>query len=110
MEQTQAAYVSSQSHLYCVATSDRKGLVVNGKIEVKPAQHTEAVFEAAIEQSLLTRGGYEELVLKMSHHEISQIGLLIEKINKSIELLCEYRTALISSAVTGKIDVREAAA
>jgi type I restriction enzyme S subunit len=32
--------------------------------------------------------------------------VLIEKVEKSIELLREYRTALISAAVTGKIDVK----
>jgi type I restriction enzyme S subunit len=36
----------------------------------------------------------------------SKIDILIEKSNKSIELLKEKRTALISAAVTGKIDVR----
>ena len=37
----------------------------------------------------------------------SKIDSLIEKIEKSITLLKEYRKALITSAVTGKIDVRE---
>ncbi|MGJ0318547.1 restriction endonuclease subunit S [Aliarcobacter cryaerophilus] len=37
----------------------------------------------------------------------SKIDILIEKSKKSIELLKEKRTSLISSAVTGKIDVRE---
>ncbi|MCT7524900.1 restriction endonuclease subunit S [Aliarcobacter cryaerophilus] len=36
----------------------------------------------------------------------SKIDILIEKSNKSIELLKEKRTAIISAAVTGKIDVR----
>ena len=36
-----------------------------------------------------------------------RIDTLIEKSKKSIKLLKEKRTALISSAVTGKIDVRE---
>ena len=36
-----------------------------------------------------------------------KIDTLIEKSNKSIELLKEKRTALISACVTGKIDVRE---
>ncbi|MCS3924441.1 restriction endonuclease subunit S [Methanosalsum natronophilum] len=39
-------------------------------------------------------------------NETSQIDNLIEKTEQSIEYLKEYRTALISSAVTGKIDVR----
>jgi type I restriction enzyme S subunit len=38
--------------------------------------------------------------------ETSQIDTLIEKTEQSIKYLKEYRTALISSAVTGKIDVR----
>jgi type I restriction enzyme S subunit len=38
--------------------------------------------------------------------ETSRIDTLIEKTKQSIEYLKEYRTALISSAVTGKIDVR----
>jgi len=40
-------------------------------------------------------------------HETARIDALIEKINKSIDLLRKYRTALISAAVLGKIDVRE---
>ncbi len=41
--------------------------------------------------------------------ETSHIDELIEKVKKSIDLLREYRTALISAAVTGKINVREEA-
>ena len=39
--------------------------------------------------------------------ETRRIKALIERIDKSIGLLNEYRTALISAAVTGKIDVRK---
>ena len=38
--------------------------------------------------------------------ETGQIDALIKKIQESIKKLLEYRTALISAAVTGKIDVR----
>ena len=41
--------------------------------------------------------------------ETEKLDLLISKIRQAIELLTEYRIALISAAVTGKIDVREAA-
>jgi type I restriction enzyme S subunit len=37
----------------------------------------------------------------------SEINVIIERHNRSIELLKEYRTSLISDVVTGKIDVRE---
>ena len=40
--------------------------------------------------------------------ETAKIDTLIEKCETAIELLKERRTALISAAVTGKIDVRSA--
>jgi len=39
--------------------------------------------------------------------ETARIDALIGKIKKSIDLLREYRIALITTAVTGKVDVRE---
>ena len=42
--------------------------------------------------------------------ETARIDALIAKINLSITALREYRNAIISAAVTGKIDVREGAA
>ena len=39
--------------------------------------------------------------------ETARIDALIGKVHESLEKLREYRTALISAAVTGKIDVRE---
>ncbi len=39
--------------------------------------------------------------------ETARIDALISKVREGIEKLREYRTALISAAVTGKIDVRE---
>jgi len=41
------------------------------------------------------------------NRETNKIDLLIPKIREAIEKLQEYRTALISAAVTGKIDVRK---
>lgn len=41
--------------------------------------------------------------------ETAKIDALIAKIREGVDCLTEYRTALISAAVTGKIDVREAA-
>lgn len=42
-------------------------------------------------------------------NESKKFDTLIERAKRSIELAKEHRTALISAAVTGKIDVREAA-
>ena len=45
-----------------------------------------------------------------SAYETAQIDALIGKVQEAIDRLKELRTALISAALTGKIDVREAAA
>ena len=50
-----------------------------------------------------------EGILRFIDSETSKIDILITKANQSIELMKERRSALISAAVTGKIDVREAA-
>jgi type I restriction enzyme S subunit len=39
--------------------------------------------------------------------ETAQIDRLVEKVEAAIERLQEYRTALITAAVTGKIDVQK---
>jgi restriction endonuclease S subunit len=39
--------------------------------------------------------------------ETAEIDALIAKVEEAIERLKEYRVALISAAVTGKIDVRD---
>lgn len=49
----------------------------------------------------------QKQILAYLDENTSKIDKLVEKAKKSIELLKEKRTALISAAVTGKIDVRE---
>ena len=52
---------------------------------------------------------YDEQVAMVEHIDkaTEKINCLIVRINDVIDQLREYRTALISAAVTGKIDVRE---
>jgi type I restriction enzyme, S subunit len=51
----------------------------------------------------------QKSIVSSLQSEIPKINSLIAKIQDGIEILKEYRTALISAAVTGKIDVREEA-
>ncbi len=48
----------------------------------------------------------QEEIISYINHETVRIDTLIAKIHEGIEKLKEYRTALISATVTGKIDVR----
>jgi type I restriction enzyme S subunit len=41
------------------------------------------------------------------NENLAQSNIILKKIDDSINFLREYRTALISAAVTGKIDVRK---
>jgi len=46
-------------------------------------------------------------ILAWISQETKKLDILLAKVRVSIDLLREYRTALITAAVTGKIDVRE---
>ena len=48
------------------------------------------------------------MIVNHIHRERVRLELLIAKVHEATDHLREYRTALISAAVTGKIDVREA--
>ena len=63
-------------------------------------RHYRMPFPATSEQRALT---------SLLDRETAKIDALIAKVRKAINHLKEFRTALISAAVTGKIDVREAA-
>ncbi len=49
----------------------------------------------------------QELIAKFLDWETGRIDALIARVREAIDRLKELRTALISAAVTGKIDVRE---
>ena len=53
--------------------------------------------------------GEQATIATFLDHETTRIDTLISLTERSIELLKEKRSALITAAVTGKIDVREAA-
>jgi type I restriction enzyme S subunit len=49
----------------------------------------------------------QENILSVLNNRLNDIDILHEKITKELKLLKEYKTALISEVVTGKVDVRE---
>jgi len=49
----------------------------------------------------------QRVIVAFLDRETARIDALIAKVREAIDRLKEYRTALISAAVTGKIDVRE---
>ena len=60
-------------------------------------QTNEHVFEPYVEQMLLGNGW----MVVVS----TQLGALVGKVEAAVERLQEYRAALITAAVTGKLDV-----
>jgi type I restriction enzyme S subunit len=48
----------------------------------------------------------QSAIAKFLDHETAKIDAMVAKVETAIERLQEYRTALITAAVTGKIDVR----
>ncbi|MFH1313089.1 MAG: restriction endonuclease subunit S [Candidatus Eisenbacteria bacterium] len=56
---------------------------------------------------VLPGGSEQRIIAAFLDKEMIRIDTLMERIRESINTLREYRTALITAAVTGKIDVRE---
>ncbi len=52
----------------------------------------------------------QEQLLSAVRQKLARVEVIIKRINREIFLLREYRTRLIADVVTGKLDVREAAA
>ena len=52
--------------------------------------------------------GEQRTIVTFLNRETARIDALIAKIQEAIACLTEFRTAVVSAAVTGKIDVREA--
>lgn len=52
----------------------------------------------------------QSLILQTVDLSTSKVNIAISRLEREITLLREYRTRLISDVVTGKLDVREAAA
>lgn len=49
----------------------------------------------------------QRIIADFLDHETAKLDRMVEKVEAAIERLREYRTALITAAVTGKIDVRK---
>lgn len=49
----------------------------------------------------------QQAIAAILERQSARISAVVAKINLSIDRLREYRTALISAAVTGKLDVRQ---
>ena len=73
----------------------------------QPGLSVETIGSIAAPAALKTE---QRAIAAFLDRETAQIDALVAKIRKVIDLLREQRTALISAAVTGKIDVREAMA
>ena len=84
------------------------------------SQTNERAFETYVEEILLTRGGWKsgsnadwdkERALfpaqVFAFVQETYRDVLVRKVEEAVERLQEYRTAFITAAVTGKIDVRK---
>jgi len=52
----------------------------------------------------------QQRIVERIGDETAELGIAISRLNREIDLLREYRTRLVADVVTGKLDVREAAA
>lgn len=72
----------------------------------QPNLNTEIV--RGLKVALPPIGEQQELITSVELH-LARFSILMEKATRSVHLLMEHRSALITAAVTGQIDVRDAA-
>ena len=92
--------------LLCTYVRDAQ-LVISSMRSAQPHLNAEELGTAVI---LLPPLPEQRAIAAFLDRETAQIDALVAKVQEAIDRLKELRTALISAAVTGKIDVREAAA
>jgi len=110
-----------QNHIFCVRC-DARLLHPLYLAWMTSSSHGKAYFTSTAQQTtnlastnsfkikafptLLPPVGEQEAIIQNISKNTSQIDALISKVEKSAATLREHRSALISAAVTGKIDVR----
>ena len=92
--------------LLCTYVRDAQ-LVISSMRSAQPHLNAEELGTAVI---LLPPLPEQRAIATFLNRETAKIDALVAKVQEAIDRLKELRTALISAAVTGKIDVREAAA
>jgi len=95
---------NSYSKYYFMANMHRQYFVKKMNIVTRASLSQELLKNLPV---LLPPLEEQKIIAEYLDKKTSQIDTLITKTQKQIDLLTEYRTALISNAVTGKIDVRD---
>jgi type I restriction enzyme, S subunit len=88
---------------------DQSGLVLEQLKIMSNATTIEVIYSQSLKEVWLPipPTPEQESIIEYLDSETTKIDKLICKVESAIERLQEYRTALITAAVTGKIDVRE---
>lgn len=100
---------SFDSHWLCYAMNSRLVRYQVELVQYGAAQEQFNVAHAVEFFVPLASWAEQRAISAYLNHETAKIDALIAKIRQAIDHLKEFRTALISAAVTGKIDVREEA-
>jgi type I restriction enzyme S subunit len=93
-------------YLMCLFSGLQKELLVEWKKEGATVESLEFELLASTPTPLPSECE-QRAIAAFLDREMAKIDALISKIHEAIDKLKEYRIALISAAVTGKIDVRE---
>ena len=96
----------NREYLYYLFTSGEayKGL---GKLGTQLNLNTDTIGDICVP---VPQPEEQQAIVQFLDRETAAIDALIAKVQTAVDYLNEYRTALISAAVTGKIDVRKKAA
>ena len=91
---------------------EESGLILAQLLLMSNSTTIEVIYSDSLKETLLPIPPLPEqrAIAAFLDRETAKIDTLVAKVREAIDRLKELRTALISAAVTGKIDVRQAAA
>lgn len=96
---SQFAFTLLSSDFYYKLLMNKALSSAQPKLNKEDVKSTDFIFPPSHEE--------QQAILNFIKEETANVVTLISKYQKQIDLMQEYRTSLISQAVTGKIDVRE---
>ena len=96
-----------RDYLYLVFCCMKPELLREAPVNTQGNLNVERIGAMGIPLPLLEE---QTKIVRHVESETSSLGSVVSRIEREIDLLREYRTRLIADVVTGKLDVREAAA
>jgi type I restriction enzyme S subunit len=100
-------YGIERDYLFLVLSAIKPALVRDAPVNIQGSLNIERIGSSS--PIPIPPKEEQNAIIKHLDRETAKIDQLVDKVREAIDRLNELRTALVSAAITGKIDIRERA-